>query len=163
MSDRNARQPFRRCWCPAPPVNTQTNPPLPCSAFARARTNSRRYARDSYSGHSPTLPKFNHRRIKAAPGASPASTELPRLEMIVAWSVTLVADVTPQPANVCPSLPARHSFHGSTRDRGPQAQLAISGDRRQKRLPYPSCAGFSDSAPSLTKLTGKGFNRPSRR
>jgi hypothetical protein len=118
---RNGSKPvpaFVVALCPAPPVSTQTRPPLPCSSPRRAPAHS-------YSRATPGLGFSNTRgTCPLAPEVPlPAATALPRLVMAFARPVTSLEGVTPRAVAVCPGLPPGHSFRRLNTP-------AISGGRR---------------------------------
>jgi hypothetical protein len=114
--------------CPAPPVSTQTTPPLPCSHVARLPP-------DPTCG---PLPDYGISIIPmtiGTPVITPAAAVLPRLESVFTQSVTSLDQGSLRPASLCArSFRLMRSFH-------PQLPGMISG-YESRRSPYPPAKVF---------------------
>jgi hypothetical protein len=130
--------------CPAPPVNTQTKLPLPCSILAGLSPTPTCGPLPDWAFQTPGRPVPWHRKNHfRPPSPSQLSDDLH------------LADHVPRgryPSGlftVCPGLPPGHSFHRND-----------SGDFSRPNTEassYPSVKGFRYSAPSSAKFTGKPF------
>jgi hypothetical protein len=107
--------------CPAPPVGTQTRPPLPCSALAGLPPSSTRGPLPDWAFEPPGGPRL-------APVTTPAATALPRLDVAFTRPLTSLAGTACGPTAVCLRLPPEHSF---------RLQEAISPGRTQKHPVTP--------------------------
>ncbi len=130
--------------CPAPPVNTQTRRPLPCSNLAGLSPTST-------CGPLPDCGVLSTREtLSLAPKVPlPAATVLPSLAMIFIQPITLLENVTSR--TFAPHVP------GSRLGMVSAESLGDFWGPNTEASPYPPVKGVRDSAPSSAELTGKPF------
>jgi hypothetical protein len=131
---------FLLASCPAPPVDTRTLPPLPCSGRA-PRKEVVLAPRSQTAAFEPPRRRARHRRT------SPAAAVLPRLVTTFALPLTSLSSIVPKPTAVRPG--SRPGTVSVPRD--------DFGGPNTEAPPYPPAAGVCSSAPSPERLTGKPF------